>query len=90
MYLIKGKIKGRNIDIEKLFADPGSEKLKSKKVNFKKLAPAYDYVGRLNMDLQVEGKGVDMANLDAHLMGTLDSHEFLGNKIDKNHIEWGS
>ena len=57
-------------------------KLKGKNVDFGKLFSISDYVGRLNMDLQVEGKGVDLKNLDAHFVGSLDSLEFKGNKID--------
>ncbi|MDP4292597.1 MAG: hypothetical protein Q8908_16070, partial [Bacteroidota bacterium] len=57
-------------------------KLKGRKVDFGKLIPNQDVIGRLNMDLQVEGQGVDLANLDAHLDGRLDSLEFKGNKID--------
>jgi len=57
-------------------------KLKGKNVDVGKLFSIQDYIGRLNMDLQVEGKGIDLTNLDAHFVGSLDSLEFKGNKID--------
>jgi len=57
-------------------------KLKGRNVEIGKLLSITENIGRLNMNLQVEGKGLDMANLDAHFTGTLDSLEFRGNKID--------
>lgn len=56
--------------------------LKGRNVDAGNLFMIKDYIGRLNMNLQVEGKGVDMKNLDAHFVGSLDSLEFKGNKID--------
>jgi len=57
-------------------------KLKGRNVEVGRLFSITENIGRLNMDLQIEGKGIDMANLDAHLTGTVDSMEFRGNKID--------
>ena len=57
-------------------------KLKGKNVDVGNLFMIKDYIGKLNMDLQVEGKGIDLKNLDAHFVGSLDSLDFKGNKID--------
>ena len=78
----KGKLKGQNVDIGKLFSEQDKAWYKGKNIDTVKHFALSDWVGRMNMNLQIEGKGIDLANLDAHLVGTIDSMEFKGNKID--------
>ena len=64
-------------------------KLEGQNINLGKIASAEQYLGKLNMNLHVEGKGVDMKNLDANLTGSIDSLEFKGNKIDRIDLKGG-
>jgi hypothetical protein len=82
----KGKLIGQNVDIGKLFSEQDKGWVKGKKLDSLKHFALSDWVGRMNMDLQVEGKGIDLANLEAHLVGTIDSMEFKGNKIDNINV----
>jgi hypothetical protein len=56
-------------------------KLEGQKINIGKIGSVQQYLGKLNMNLQIEGRGIDLKNLDANLTGTIDSLEFKGNKI---------
>jgi hypothetical protein len=58
-------------------------KLKGHNINIGKIDSLEQYLGKMNMNLQIEGKGIDFKNMDANLTGTIDSLEFKGNKIGK-------
>ncbi|NWJ50687.1 MAG: translocation/assembly module TamB domain-containing protein [Bacteroidetes bacterium] len=64
-------------------------KLEGQNIDAGKIGDAKQYLGKLNMNLQIEGKGVDLKNLDANLTGTIDSLEFKGNKIDRIDLKGG-
>ena len=57
--------------------------LKGKNVDIGEIDSVKRYLGKMNMNLQVEGKGINFKNIDANLTGTIDSLEFNGNKIDR-------